>query len=600
MRLRLQALGLWLLLAVVWNDALPASPDGMPSELSASGGRTGQLKAELKAHERAAVERDLHELHLLEEVLTDKQSRHVKDATAATKVGESDSIDLTNADEPLPDGGNPALEDRAAFEHRAATNDPFLPAEKLIKSEENATAMASFKGPHADVSRQIHRVAKNTNKEVFGGANEAKTKMERIKKDTEKLQKVAIREAKELNIVIPKPGAKAEAKETNVNPWDVESYAEDNKKPSDKPAPKINFSGAGSGAPPRSGLYTHDQGNVMGREHHGPSATSGMPHELLGEGAGPNTPARAPQAKHKKPVGGKDKQPVGGKGHQVGKNAPGDKNPPGDTLTIEAIKMEEEEIVREMKGKPAAQVVDTLDAFMHRAHEARNKNREAWLQSQESQVKGAARHKAIQRRKMANRSRVPIPADQMAVQEGKREHEAAAKKAKRDAADKATQAAADAKVKAANGQKQAAAAPQAAKSTDKSTAKQQSQPSTDSKQAQHTESGQKEQHSPAVMLRESKAETANESSKPPAKGEHAPAQAKGHTATSPPPAAAPAHAASTGKSSNGNAKASQNSRKNASKGSTITSIQEQRPPASEVAKAMRLYGAGGVHCKDCS
>ena len=112
-----------------------------------------------------------------------------------------------------PDAAGAALENEDEAKAKAAENDPFLTAEGLIKMEENATDVrASFKGPHADVERHVHKTRIETNKETFGGADEAEQKVKRIKKDAEWLKKTMADEAKMLGIEVPKPGAKAKAK----------------------------------------------------------------------------------------------------------------------------------------------------------------------------------------------------------------------------------------------------------------------------------------------------------------------------------------------------------------------------------------------------
>jgi len=409
-----------------------------------------------------------------------------EDATNLYSVGESDD------NEPLPDGGNPALEDRSAMEHAKQVNDPFLPPSEVVKNEENVTNVrASFKGKHADVSRQIVTVKRETNNEVFQGADEAKSKMERIKQDAKELEEIAAREAKALGIEEIKPGAPTKAKEANanVNPWDVEAYAEMNGVDK-KPAPKINFSGAGSGGKhPKSSLIPHGSIHAAHAQHQAGGhrdAEYGAPPPppMLGAAQQVSKIRMAKyamtelreKAKQRASVIQKRKTrlPALHSERMLGESGDVDttkktdvtnakinqakisvsKNEPGSAPTLAAIKLEEEELIRQTRGKPAAQVVDVLDNFMRKAHEIRKEERTAFVMHKEGQAKATAREEAITKAKMGSANanpanRDPMPADQLAGLEAQEEHLAVAGKAKHDAKNKARQAAADKKAKAA-------------------------------------------------------------------------------------------------------------------------------------------------------
>lgn len=626
----------WLLVAFTWNsEAFPASDGHGITHLAESRAESLDAKA---SQERAAVRRDLTELHLIEEVLSD----HSRQASSQHNRRMGETGDTPPSDDEL----SAQLEDRSAFEHHMAVSDPLLPPVKLIKNEENATAREDFKGPHADVSRQIVRVAKNVNKEVFGGENEAKTKMDSIKKDAEKLAEKAKAEAKELGVELPKPIEKIKAKKHKKDPFDesdddheksrTKSKSKSKRKPkrkskrNSKPKSKTKSKRTSkSGKKGKDELGSSQElsevqlaayavqeikEKTQVRKQalkHQLSKTSRVPSARLGEDANPNTKENtksAATANKSQRTGTSQRRPV--------KQASKFKE---NTPTLQAIKLEEEEIVRAFRNKPAKEAVDTLNQFMHKAHEAREKGREAWMTNKEVQAKDKVKRKQ-RKLKAGAAGGVATPADMLSVREGKREHVAAVKKAQHDAEANARQLAAN-----KSARKEAAL-----KTSDKKPGQAHDRPTkvlshgkttaaspTPTKIASN-KSSSKPENQPLAQERRTarKPNTVNElgssnngyarkaGSQQQVPQRHRPAsktegnQPTTHTRNG---SAQKAHS-STGAKSSSNPPTHQNrkARQGAPADGSLTAIQEQRPSAAAVQRAMAEFGPGGTHCKDCT
>jgi len=570
MAIRVWAFGAWLLLVLAWNsDAVPTSSDGDVVHLGAVTNNNEGVKKE-----QAAVQRDLTELHLIEDVLSERGA-----SSLSVQMGENvdqQPQDYTDEQKKM------AAEDKAQHEHNTAVNDPLLSPAKLLKNEENVTnAREDFKGPHADVSRAIAKRGKSTNAEVFGGANEAGIKTKRIKEDAKQLSKVAEREAKELGIVIPKVNETAKEAPKDPNAIDTHSTktsntatTASNDKQNDqlKMKPELGMSleldqvQLAKYAVNEIKEKTTARSRFLSLGGHKPAV------RLLGEDGAPSIQkhkqgTQAPRMKRKT-------TPI-----YPGLNAP----------TMEAVKLEEEELVREFRNKPAVQAVDALNKFMHKAHETREKGREAWMRNKEVQAKRLQqKHLKSQKKNMKTKNMRPMSADEMSVYEGKREARVALMKAKQHARVTARQHAADSKAieeksmttpakgvvniqrvlrESRRDSKQQQAGDSKQQKTgvgNSSTKKSSSRVSQTGKETMKTTS-----HGGTQSRKEARRHDSDHSS---VKQSHDAAHKDNAKPASPP----------------------------AEDDQKMASIQEQRPPAAAVEKALAEFGPGGTHCKDCT
>merc|ERR1711935_444621 len=105
-------------------NAVPTSSDGDVVHLGAVTNNNEGVKKE-----QAAVQRDLTELHLIEDVLSERGA-----SSQSFQMGENvdqQPKDYTDEQKKM------AAEDKAQREHNTAVNDPLLSPAKLLKNEEN-------------------------------------------------------------------------------------------------------------------------------------------------------------------------------------------------------------------------------------------------------------------------------------------------------------------------------------------------------------------------------------------------------------------------------------------------------------------------------
>jgi len=528
----------------------------------------------MRQKEKVAVARDIKELQLVEHLIDQKRGGRPPVATVTraqdtTEVlephlGENDEPEENMAGEQPPKIED--FEDNSNFEKRESEGNPFMPATKLVKSEENITVASQkvFKGPHSDIDRRVRSQTTRTYKEVFGTANEAKHKMDQIAKDSAALKSESERELKILDIKMPKGPGSAARKPTPDDPFagvipDHVMGAHDGAK-----RPELNFNGAGSAGARRSKVGKNSLNSGLGGKYaqqHMQSiqndAMASMPGghtevkqtqdesaELLGETAGIATHGHTADTKAK--VKAAFKKMI---------------TPPGEALTMQAIKLEEEDIVRLDKSASPQKTVEDLDKFMHMAHVKRDQSRKAWMAAKEGEAKKLYQIKQDREKarevKMANRNKGPqMPADMLARREAPASQTPAAQAPAKEEAPASQTPAAQAPAAQAPAQDQA--------SQDQVSGQQQQQQSeqrqSDQQQAQKSSDDQQQQQAATSADKESrdKQRKANENSR-------APQQTSGHQS-----------------------------------GDSVTAIEEQRPSKDDVASAMAKYGPGGTACKDCT